>query len=174
MDYEFNHFFGAVKKSWIGISISILLFIMCVFLLVFCPNNDNSVTSLFIGVIASIIASIIYNIYSNYSKSCSIFLWVLDQTEVLITYIENNKENFINDEWYRFELWRSVVTIRENARQLTYTCEFDCLSTGFSNVINAAYKNNIELLEKELLKLSNIRDRITKNKKPYIESQGNA
>ena len=143
-DQKQRHIIGAINYSWCGLIIVGALFIGCLLCLA-CFNN--SVVSFLVGIMASVIASIIYNIANKYYKSCSAYMWILDQTEILITYIENAQKNDLNPVSYRFTLWRMIVDIRAKSRELTYEEDFNILSMGFSSIISSMYTNKPSITE---------------------------
>ncbi len=136
------HAWGAIKSSWLGIIIAVAIGLVFVLLLQCWPSVNSNTVSFLVGIIASIIASIIYNISSKYGKSCSAYMWILDQTEVLATYIEKiNTSSDVNS--CRYKIWCDIVTIRDRARELTYTADFDVLSSAFSNAIAFVYRQDV-------------------------------
>lgn len=155
-----HHFWGAIKRSWLGLTIAAILFVVCLLLCFVCSNSSNAISFL-VGIMASVIASIIYNISNKYYKSHSTYMWILDQTELFITYVENMQKDFLDIQLYRFKLWNTVVTIRENAHKLTYTKEFDILSNHFSAIIVAAYDDNEKNFSKALSELIIAKNQIT-------------
>lgn len=69
-------------------------------------------------------------------------MWILDQTEMLATYIE--KTNTSSDvDSCRYKIWCDIVIIRDRARELAYTADFDVLSSAFSNAITFVYQNDV-------------------------------
>lgn len=158
---KLHHFWGTIKHSLIGLIVAIILSIACLLLCLYYSDSNNNVISFLVGVMASVIASIVYDISNKYYKSCSTYMWVLGQTEILITYCNDIQNVFTDDESYRFRLWSTVVTIREISNYLTYTKEFDILSCRFSEIISAAYDNDKEVFLKAVSELINAKEKIT-------------
>lgn len=137
---KLQHFLSALKCSAIGLITIVILVLFCCLLFIYVPiENDSQIVPFFVGIIASIIASIVLNISSKYGKSCSRYMWILDQTEIFVSYIEATYKDMpnINQYRYRFELWHFVTNLREKASDLTYTKDFDALSRELSEVIKA-------------------------------------
>lgn len=155
------HFFGAIKSSWLGLIVVFILSSVCILLFTHNPNNSNNIASFLIGIMASVIASIIYNVSNKYFKSCSTYMWILDQTEILVEYCKDIKNNFKNIELHQFNIWCEVVAIREKARELTFVKEFNKLSYEFSNIIVAIYGNNKKSFDTALSRLINVQKEIT-------------
>lgn len=154
------HFFGAIKGSWLGLIVVFILSLVCV-LLIHYPNSGNDVVSFLFGIIASIIASVIYNVSNKYLKSCSTYMWILDQTEIIISYGKDISKNFKKSRSHRLKLWSEIVTIREKARELTFVKEFNMLSSEFSNIITAIYDNDKKSFDTALFGLINVQSEIT-------------
>lgn len=161
-----KHFWGAIciaiKSSLPVLVVAIFLAIMLLFLFLFSPVYNDNFLAFFIGIIASIIASVVFDVSSKYSRSCSVYLWILDQVEVLITYVEAFQHNLVTNDLYRFELWRNVVTIRNKARDLAHTDAFTSISTKLSLLIKAANEQDEGNLHAALLDLIDARNKITK------------
>lgn len=156
------HLFGAIKGSIVAI-IVVAILMGCCLLLIFAPIKCNSeVVSFFIGILASVIASIVLTVAEKYSRSCSTYMWILAQAEVFVSYVDTTYENILSDnKRYQFELWRFVVDLRERAKELTYTEDFDTLSVWFSKIIEASDKNIDTLMRDAISGLINAKDYLT-------------
>ena len=137
---KLHHIIGVISRSWRGIVIGGILFIGCLL----CPScfNNNNIVSFLVGIMASLIASIVYNIANKYYKSCSTYLWILDQTEIVITYIEKAQNDCLEPTSYRFNLWERIIIIRKNAYALTYKKDFNILYKAFSSIIRSMYNTD--------------------------------
>lgn len=136
---------------------------MCCCLLLICApiQCSNEIISFFVGILASVIASIVLNITTKYTRSCSTYMWILAQVEVFVSYVETTYKIESNNNQYIFKLWRIVFDLRERAKELTYTEDFDILSKCFSGIIKAANENNDALMHKAINGLINAKNQLT-------------
>lgn len=157
-----KHLIGAITHSFAGLLTSFVLIGVGSLALLYIPSSD--IVSLFIGIIGSVIASIIYSIADKYSKSCSSFIWILNQIEIILAYInEIICDNFSNKKQCKFELWRFYVELCEKSYELTYEEDFIKLSYALNNIIkivNQEHFNNV-LLKKAKKDLVSIRNELT-------------
>lgn len=158
---KMRHFCGAIKCSWVSLIMVAMLFGVC-FLLSGCYfSRNNSSISFLVGIVASIIASVIYNVSTRYLRSCIAYLWILDQTEILITYIESCQCSYYDND-FKLKIWNYIVYMRERAQELTYKKDFNTLSVKFSEIIDALYKNDKQKLCNTLSELIKEKNKITK------------
>lgn len=157
-----RHLFGAIKGSIVAI-IAVTILIGCCLLLILAPIKCNSeVISLFVGILASVIASIVLIISAKYTRSCSTYMWILAQAEVFLSYVDTTYNNVqSNNKQYQFDLWRFVVDLREKAKELTYTEDFATLSKWFSKIIEAANKNDTANMCDAISGLNKAKDYLT-------------
>lgn len=158
-DQKLHHIVGAISHSWCGLVIGGILFIGC--LLCLARFNNSNIVSFLVGIMASIIASIIYNITNKYYTSCSTYIWILDQTEILITYIECAQKDCLEPASYRFTLWKRIVDMREKARKLTYKKDFNIISKSFSSIISSMYNTNDLSITEALQRLISAQKQVT-------------
>ena len=137
---------------------------MCCILFAVFPASSNQTIPFLVGIIASVIASIVFNVTSKYAQSCSTYLWMLEQVEVFITYVEATYVIMLGTQQYRFELWKYVVDIREKCRRLTYKADFNILASRLSDVISVANSENKEDTRKALECLIVAKNQITEPK----------
>ena len=156
------HFAGAVIHSASGLLTGLILIVIGYLALLYIPTTE--VVSLFVGIIGSIVASIIYGIADKYSKSCSSFIWILDQIEVIIAYIDEVIcDNVPNKRQCKFELWRFYIELCEKSYGLTYVEDFKMLSSALNQIIKIVNQKTIDawLLERAKNNLVSVRDKLT-------------
>lgn len=161
---KIRHFWGAIKSSFVGLIVSAVLFVACCILFALFPASNNQTIPFLVGIVASVIASTVFNVTSKYAQSCSTYLWMLEQVEVFITYTEATYKSMLGTQQYQFELWKYVVDIREKCRMLTFKADFDILASRLSDVISVANSGNKEDICKALECLIAAKNQITEPK----------
>lgn len=158
---KIQFFYYAIVESYRTIIVSVVL-ILCVYLMFrishSCSNDQRS--ALLIGIVASVIATLLLRIFDKYSESCYAFERILTKTELLITYIDTKVSTLLDVDNNRFELWHQYVDICGEASRLTYKEDFYFLSGAISNVVEAVYgKKKIEDIKKANEDLIHTRDK---------------
>lgn len=157
------HFFGAVIYSAVGICVGVVLVVIGYLATVGIPvGDDNQVVSLFLGIVGSVVASIIYSISDKYIKSCNVFSRILNQVGIFIKSVECILDNdSLNNDKSKFELWCLYNSIREKSCELTYRNDFEGLSEKMDAIIGLLGTDAIDLIKKEKCKLVCIRNKLT-------------
>lgn len=152
------HLCCAIKKSLTILFVSIALIILSLCLVL--KIEENEVTSFFIGVIASIIATLVFRISDKYEKSISTCVAISSDIEKIVVYLEKSVTQNYNYEECWSTLWLFYLSICDKSVNLTYEADFYDVSSIISKLIQQVksnadkitlYKTKEELVNKKFL-----------------------
>lgn len=137
---RFFHFLYAVRDSFSSLVGGLFLLLVAVVGLRAIPTlNSSQEISLLLGVIASIVATLILRVSERYSDSCSAMSAILGGVDDIATYIETVAINSPHFDIHKFKLWQMYVDICEKSQKLTYEKDFFEISKEVSGVVDAVY-----------------------------------
>lgn len=135
-----KHFIGAITGSYVSIITGFALMLGALLILHVSPfQNDEQTLAFFVGIIASIIATLVIKISDRYFESISANSRIIKQVNLFITFIENTQDK--KDSEFRFELWKDYICMCDTSAKLLYKEDFYQISKAASDVIEAIYTN---------------------------------
>lgn len=136
MQKKFMHLLWAIINSVGILSVSIALLFLSVLLVG--KIEDGQVVSFFLGVLASIIATLILRISEKYANSLAASSVISNKIELMLLYIE---EHIVTDKYDSkncfYQLWRYYMEICEVSVGLTYKKDFKNVSCAISGLLKA-------------------------------------
>lgn len=137
----FLHYIYAIKQSLISLTI---IFISIIFIVSF--DNiivNNNISSFLIGVTASLIATLIWQIHDKYKKSCNINKRLFNEIENVIDCIKDSlNNNTLAKNIILNNLWSQYICLSTLSFQLTYTKDYDNFMDAFNNIITNIRNDN--------------------------------
>lgn len=148
------HLIASFKSAWFSITIGFVLSIFLV-LYLFGHDGNSQILAFFVGVIASIVATIVLRVSDKYTSSCLAYSKISFYVEELILFVEKNiKDNSYNVDECKFNLWRYYMLICEESMRLTYDKDFNLISIAVNDIISSINNNNdIDVIIEEKDKL---------------------
>lgn len=139
---KINHFLCSIKRSVPSLIIGTVLIIV-VLLLLAKADNDSLSLSFVVGIIASVVATLLLRITETYSKSIEAFSAVLFRTSLLISFFEENinADNYY-DQKFRERLLNHYFDICEKYESITYKKDYNKISKAIKGLIDNCNKNN--------------------------------
>ncbi len=144
------HFLCAIKSSALILIVSVILISMSVFFIVLTDNSQ--VVSFFVGIVASVIATLVLKIVDKYEKSIATCCAISMEIErILIFYEENICGQAYDSKKCSSNLYQFYISICSKSIDITYLCDFLKISNTINNMIKLVKENkNIEDKIKEL------------------------
>lgn len=160
------HYIFAIKCSTISIIASLLLLLVVVVISAFLPQKieNGQVTALLVGIIASIIATLILKISDKYAESCRAYNSILRQIDEVCDYTNSNVERTEDGDLrkHRFPIWRIVTQIKTEAEKLTYEKDYNVLYIALKKLVQLVYQNSaVDEIFKAVEELLMIKEKIT-------------
>lgn len=147
---------GSIKKSMVSIIISILLMII-VYIIIQLGlfQSENQMEGFFVGIVASIISTLVLKISDQYAESGRARVQILHKVRELITYIDTEilDGNKCGLKEHRFILWKFYSELAERAAQLACEDNFDSISIAVNDIVKSVYSEDIEKLKQAKQKL---------------------
>lgn len=155
------HLVASFKCAWISLTIGLVLII---FLILFLLKHDSNsqILAFFVGVIASIVATIVLRVSDKYTSSCLAYAKIFFYAEEIILFIDNNiKNNSYSVDECKFNLWQYYMLMCEESARLTYDKDFSLISVAVSNIISSINnKDDVNIILEKREKLINQSKRI--------------
>lgn len=134
------HLLFAVRDSFSSLALGLLLLFIVVIGLRAVPTlNEVQEISFLLGIIASIIATLILKVSERYSSSCSAVSTILGEVERIATYIETVVVSDPLPDIHKFQLWQMYMDICQKSESLSYKKGFSDVSIAVSNAVEVVY-----------------------------------
>lgn len=139
----FLFFVGALFHSWLEIIVAVVIlgFAFCWLHISSSNSQVNQGSSLFIGVVSSLVATLFLNISSKFNASCRAHGNIIDTATKMYRWVEINKKYFYRSilprKDFRFQLYQFYFEICKEAQHLSYQKDF----FQFSNAVNLFIEN---------------------------------
>lgn len=129
------HLVLSIKSCWVRIVTAIGLCGFAVCCVLNC-DSDSQILAFSLGVVASIVASVILSVSDTYMRSCLSWGRVLSHVEQILLFIDEN----ITDDSYqaeecKYQLWELYIPMCQESVHLTYKTGFSSISKAIDEII---------------------------------------
>ncbi len=136
---KFLHLLFAVRKSLLILSFSVLLIVISYVMII--SYDQNEVVSFAVGIIASVIATLVFKISDKYEKSISACTDIANAIEEMVLYLERMVTRGCANYEYCSTLWLYYSSICRKSANLTYEEEFNRVSIIINDLIKLVKEN---------------------------------